>query len=172
MSVTPNDIVAYGSQYMPEADGIQVGGTVDCTKRVAFYDISPSGTVDWVSSSASDTAVKAQPEFAVHRHTREISSLYPRLAHGPSGPGRTARVPRAKKMYLLIGAPGELISIRTRRAMARPVRRVCPATLHVPSRYERKVNEFDTVSQARACPYCPVTRQASSIFQRFVHGCA
>lgn len=46
MSVTPNDIVAYGSQYMPEADGIQVGGAVDCTKRVAFYDISPSGTVD------------------------------------------------------------------------------------------------------------------------------
>lgn len=60
MSVTPNDIVAYGSQYMPEADGVQVGGAVDCTKRVAFYDISPSGTVDWVSSSASDTAVKAQ----------------------------------------------------------------------------------------------------------------
>ena len=37
-----------------------------------------------------------QPEFAVHRHTREISSLYQRLAHGPSGPGRTARVPRPK----------------------------------------------------------------------------
>src|ERR1700758_5732558 len=26
------------------------------------------------------------PEFAVHRHTREISSLYQRLAHGPSRP--------------------------------------------------------------------------------------
>jgi Replication protein C C-terminal region len=42
-------------------------------------------------------AAVAMPEFAVHRHTREISSLYPRLAHGPSGPGRTARVPRPKK---------------------------------------------------------------------------
>jgi hypothetical protein len=60
MSVTPNQIVAYGSANMPEADGVAVGGAVDFTKRVAFYDISPSGTVDVVSSSASDTAVKMQ----------------------------------------------------------------------------------------------------------------
>jgi hypothetical protein len=60
MSVTPNDIVAYGSADMPEADGVTVGGSVDFTKRVAFYDISPSGTVDAVSSSASDTATMMQ----------------------------------------------------------------------------------------------------------------
>ena len=60
MSVTPNNIVVYGSANMPEADGVTVGGGVDFTKRVAFYDISPNGTVDWVSSSSSDTAVKAQ----------------------------------------------------------------------------------------------------------------
>ncbi len=60
MSVTPNNIVVYGSANMPEADGATVGGAVDFTKRVAFYDISPSGTVDWVSSSALDTSVKAQ----------------------------------------------------------------------------------------------------------------
>jgi hypothetical protein len=60
MSVTPNQIVAYGSANMPEADGVAVGGAVDFTKRVAFYDISPSGTVDVVSSSASDTATKMQ----------------------------------------------------------------------------------------------------------------
>lgn len=60
MSVTPNNIVVYGSANMPEADGSVVGGAIDFTKRVAFYDISPSGTVDWVSSSTSDTAVKAQ----------------------------------------------------------------------------------------------------------------
>lgn len=60
MSVTPNNIIVYGSANMPEADSALVGGAVDFTKRVAFYDISPSGTVDWVSSSASDTAVKGQ----------------------------------------------------------------------------------------------------------------
>ena len=60
MSVTPNNIVAYGSVNMPEADGVAVGGVVDFTKRVAFYDITPAGTVDVVSSSASDTATKMQ----------------------------------------------------------------------------------------------------------------
>jgi len=60
MSVTPNQIVVYGSADMPEADGVTVGGAVDFTKRLMFYDINPTGFVDWVSSSASDTAVKAQ----------------------------------------------------------------------------------------------------------------
>ncbi len=60
MSVTPNSIVAYGSANMPEADGVMVGGAVDFTKRVAFYDITPAGTVDVVSSSASDTATRMQ----------------------------------------------------------------------------------------------------------------
>ncbi len=60
MSVTPNNIVAYGSANMPEADGVVVGGAIDFTKRVAFYDITAAGTVDVVSSSASDTATKMQ----------------------------------------------------------------------------------------------------------------
>lgn len=60
MSVTPNNIVAYGSVNMPEVDGVAVGGSVDFTKRVAFYDITPAGTVDVVSSSALDTATKMQ----------------------------------------------------------------------------------------------------------------
>ncbi|HEY3910394.1 MAG TPA: hypothetical protein VGM07_10925 [Stellaceae bacterium] len=60
MSVTPNNIVAYGSANMPEADGLIVGGAVDFTKRVAFYDLSPAGTVDVVSSSPSDSGTKMQ----------------------------------------------------------------------------------------------------------------
>ncbi len=60
MSVTPNNLVAYGSVNMPEADGVTVGGGVDFTKRIAFYDIFPAGTVDVVSSSTSDTATKMQ----------------------------------------------------------------------------------------------------------------
>jgi hypothetical protein len=60
MSVTSNNIVVYGSANMPEVDGVTVGGAIDFTKRVAFYDITPAGTVDWVSTSTSDTAVKAQ----------------------------------------------------------------------------------------------------------------
>jgi hypothetical protein len=58
MSVLPSDIVVYGSAYMPEADGAINGGAVDFSRRVAFYDISPAGSVDVVSSSASDTATK------------------------------------------------------------------------------------------------------------------
>ena len=56
MSVTPNNLVVYGAANMPEADGITVGGAVDFTKRVAFYDITPAGFIDWVSSSVSDTS--------------------------------------------------------------------------------------------------------------------
>jgi hypothetical protein len=60
MSVTPNQVIIYGSANMPEADGVTVGGAVDFTKRVSFYDIPTPGTFDVVSSSASDTAVKVQ----------------------------------------------------------------------------------------------------------------
>jgi hypothetical protein len=58
MSVIPSDIVLYGSANMPEADAATTGGAVDFTKRVQFFDITPNGTLDMVSSSASDTATK------------------------------------------------------------------------------------------------------------------
>jgi hypothetical protein len=60
MSVTPNQIVLYGSASMPEADSATVGGALDLTKRVSFYDIAAAGAFDLVSSSATDTAVKCQ----------------------------------------------------------------------------------------------------------------
>jgi hypothetical protein len=60
MSVTPNQIVFYGSADMPEADGVTVGGALDTTKRVAFYDLPTAGALDVVSSSAADTATKIQ----------------------------------------------------------------------------------------------------------------
>jgi hypothetical protein len=60
MSVTPNQVAIYGSANMPEADGVTIGGAVDFTKRVTFYDIPATGALDVVSSSASDTAVKVQ----------------------------------------------------------------------------------------------------------------
>jgi hypothetical protein len=58
MSVLPSDIVAYGSAQMPEADSVTIGGSPDLTRRIAFYDVTPAGTCDVVSSSASDTATK------------------------------------------------------------------------------------------------------------------
>src|SRR5215472_9660784 len=58
MSVLPSDMVAYGSANMPEADSVTVGGAPDLTRRIAFYDVSPAGTCDVISSSASDTATK------------------------------------------------------------------------------------------------------------------
>ena len=56
MSLLPSDIVVYGSADMPETDGATIGGVVDFTRRVAFYDITPAGSVDVISSSLSDTA--------------------------------------------------------------------------------------------------------------------
>jgi hypothetical protein len=58
MSVLPSDIVVYGSANMPEADGAMTGGAVDFTRRIAFYDITPAGSLDVISSSSSDTATK------------------------------------------------------------------------------------------------------------------
>jgi hypothetical protein len=58
MSVLPSDIVVYGSANMPEADATITGGAVDLTRRVAFYDVSPAGHLDAISSSAGDTATK------------------------------------------------------------------------------------------------------------------
>lgn len=60
MSATPNNIVIYGAANMPEVDGATVGGAIDLTKRVAFYDIPVTGAVDVVSSSAADVATKVQ----------------------------------------------------------------------------------------------------------------
>jgi hypothetical protein len=58
MSVTPMDVIVYGCANMPEADGATVGGAVDFSKRIAFNDISPNGTMDVVSSASADTATK------------------------------------------------------------------------------------------------------------------
>ena len=60
MSVTLNSIMTYGAVNMPEADGVTVGGAVDFTKRLMFYDINPAGTVDWVSTATGDTGVHGQ----------------------------------------------------------------------------------------------------------------
>lgn len=56
MSVIKGNLRIYGSANMPDADGSTTGGAVDFTKKITFADISPTGTVNYVSSSASDTA--------------------------------------------------------------------------------------------------------------------
>jgi hypothetical protein len=56
MSVAASDIIVYGSASMPDDDSTQnIGGAIDTSKRVVFTDISPSGTVEVVSSVAGDT---------------------------------------------------------------------------------------------------------------------
>jgi hypothetical protein len=60
MSVTPNQVVIYGSANMPEADSVTIGGALDLTKRVGFADVTATDSVDVVSSSASDSATKIQ----------------------------------------------------------------------------------------------------------------
>ncbi|MBI1214139.1 MAG: hypothetical protein GC190_21970 [Alphaproteobacteria bacterium] len=56
MSVLESDVEFYGSANMPDVDGATTGGALDTTKLIFFNDITPTGTCDYVSSSASDTA--------------------------------------------------------------------------------------------------------------------
>lgn len=57
MSVNPSQTRFYGSANMPDADGATTGGAVDFANKVVFSDISPAGTMDYVSSNNSDTGV-------------------------------------------------------------------------------------------------------------------
>ena len=56
MSVQPENLRFYGSANMPDVDGTTTGGAVDFSKKVDFSDINPNGTMNYVSSSGSDTA--------------------------------------------------------------------------------------------------------------------
>lgn len=56
MSTTPMDLVFYGCANMPTTDGVVAGGAVTFSTLVTFADMATAGTVDYVSSSASDTA--------------------------------------------------------------------------------------------------------------------
>lgn len=56
MSVNPSNVKFYGSANMPDVDGATTGGAPDFTKKIFFDDITPNGLMDYVSSSASDTA--------------------------------------------------------------------------------------------------------------------
>lgn len=58
MAVNPSQIKYYGSANMPEADGQTVGGAVDFTRKITFFDLASASAMDAVSSSASDTATK------------------------------------------------------------------------------------------------------------------
>lgn len=57
MSVKPNETCLYGSANMPDADGATTGGAVSFSKKISFADMAAAGLLDYVSSSASDTAV-------------------------------------------------------------------------------------------------------------------
>lgn len=56
MSVLPSDVRFYGSANMPDVDGSTAGGAVAFSKKIVFTDVASPGTVDYVSSSSSDTA--------------------------------------------------------------------------------------------------------------------
>jgi hypothetical protein len=57
MSVLKSQLRIYGSANMPDVDGTTTGGAVTTSNKVVFQDITPTGLVDYVSGSASDTAV-------------------------------------------------------------------------------------------------------------------
>jgi len=63
MSVIISNLKLYGCASMPEADGATVGGVVDFNRKVTFSDLAANGTLDVVSSSASDTATRCIARF-------------------------------------------------------------------------------------------------------------
>lgn len=56
MSVLPSDLAFYGSANMPDVDSATTGGALNTAILINFNDITPNGTMNYVSSSASDTA--------------------------------------------------------------------------------------------------------------------
>ena len=58
MSVYPTEWICYGSVNMPEADAVTVGGAVDLTRQIFFSDMVANGLLNFVSSSALDTATR------------------------------------------------------------------------------------------------------------------
>jgi hypothetical protein len=106
MSVWPGEVIIYGSADMPEADSATNGGAVDLTRLVSFSDMATNGFVDWVSSSASDTAVRAvisgldasgiqqTPAFVTLTGTTKVngSQTFNRLLYGATS-GATANGP-------------------------------------------------------------------------------
>lgn len=56
MSVKANECYLYGSASMPDVDGATTGGAVAFSKKLNFAQLASTGTVDYVSSSTSDTA--------------------------------------------------------------------------------------------------------------------
>lgn len=56
MSVLSSDLQFYGSASMPDVDGSTTGGAYNSAILINFNDITPNGTMNYVSSSASDTA--------------------------------------------------------------------------------------------------------------------
>jgi len=55
MAVVDADIIVYGSANMQETNSGTQGGAIDTAVLMVFTDISPNGTVDAHSTSASDT---------------------------------------------------------------------------------------------------------------------
>src|SRR5581483_6117712 len=51
-----SDVKFYGSANIPDVDGSTTGGAVSFAKNIDFSDPTSAGTMDYVSSSASDTA--------------------------------------------------------------------------------------------------------------------
>jgi hypothetical protein len=109
MSVYPTEIIFCGSVNMPEADSVTVGGAIDLTRRIVFADLAANSAVDFVSSSAADTAVHVQvsgrdsggviqtPAFVTLTGTTKVTSqaqVFNRLLAGVAS-GATATGPLA-----------------------------------------------------------------------------
>lgn len=56
MSVLPSDLCFYGSASMPDVDSATTGGAFNTAILINFNDITPNGTMDYVSSASGDTA--------------------------------------------------------------------------------------------------------------------
>ena len=57
MAVLTSALIFYGSANMPDVDGTITGGALNAATIINFNDITPNGTMDYVSRSTLDTGV-------------------------------------------------------------------------------------------------------------------
>lgn len=104
MSVLASEIVIYGSTVMAEDDTTgSVGGSINTAIKMEFTDISPSGTVEMLSSAVGDTT---QTVTIHYRDTQGVLTSEQKTVNGTSVVAFTSTMERIMKVVMSATATG------------------------------------------------------------------
>lgn len=119
MSIEQSDIILYGSAVMPD-DGVPtaIGGAIDRTRKVVFTDLASSGSIEIVSSSASDITQTVTVSFrdvagVLQSEPQTLSGLTP-VAYS----GTVDRLLKAIKSAVTVGDVAVMASTAERTGTA------------------------------------------------------